>query len=235
MNGWSISETVLQRLIRGLVAYGIIGLSLSLVAAIAVLVTLGRLSAVGDSVDGGAGQLGTVLERTAAVLDDAATSAASFGTTIDNGSAALTAAATDLRTIVPQLRDIETQANAIDILGSQPLAPLARLFGQIAAQLGDLDGRLDSVATNLSSNRAALTTNAASLAALASDVRSLSSRLAPRSLTQTFDDARWFALALLAVVLAGVTVPAAAALALAWWLRRALLGGALSPGAPTPA
>ncbi len=211
------------------------GLTLSLVATIAILLAVGRLSAVGDTVGGGAGQLGTVLARMTTVLDGASTSAASFGTTIDNGSSALTAAAADIRAIVPQLRDIESQANAINILGSKPLEPLAGLFGQIAGQLGDLDGRLDTVATNLSENRGALTTNAAALSALADETRTLADRLAPATLVRLVDDARWFAIAMVIVVLAGVAVPAGGALAFGWGLRRELLPGGPAPRRPSGA
>jgi hypothetical protein len=238
-----LSSPILARVVRGLIAYGIVGLVLSIVAAIAVGLAIGRLSGLGDSVGGGASDLGTVLDRTASVLDDASTSAAGFGTTIDSGSSALTSAAGDIRAIVPRLRDVESQANAISILGSQPLAPLAGLFGQIADQLGDLDGRLDTVATNLRANRAALTANAESLKALADETRLLATRIAPDALARAVDDARWFAIALLAVVLAGVTLPAVAALAFAWWLRRELRRVSIRPGptsgpatsGPTPA
>jgi uncharacterized RDD family membrane protein YckC len=233
--GRALSRPALRRLTRGLLAYGIVGLVLSLVAAIAILLAVGRLSSVGATVGGGADQLGTVLARMTTVLDGASTSAASFGTTIDNGSEALTAAASDLRAIVPQLRDIETQANAINILGSQPLAPLAGLFGQIASQLGDLDGRLDTVATNLSANRGALTANAAALSALADETRVLADRLAPDALIRIIDDARWFAIAMVIVVLAGVAVPAAAALAFGWWLRQELMSAGHAPKRPTGA
>jgi hypothetical protein len=228
------SRPALRRLMRGLVAYGVVGLALSAVAAIAVVLAIGRLSSVGDSVDGGAGQLGTVLSRMTTALDEASTSASSFGTTIDNGSAALAAAASDIRAIVPQLRDIETQANAINILGSKPLEPIAGLFGQIAGQLGDLDGRLDTVATNLTENRGALTANAASLAALAAETRGLAARLPPDVLIRIVDDARLFAIALLAALLAGVAVPAGAALAFGLWLRRELAGDSLNPSGATP-
>jgi hypothetical protein len=235
---WRSLSPILGRVSRGLIAYGIVGLVLSLVAAIAVGLAIGRLSGLGDAVGGGAGDLGAVLDRTASVLDDASTSAAGFGSTIDSGSAALTSAAVDIRAIVPRLRDVEGQANAISILGSQPLAPLAGLFGQIADQLGDLDGRLDTVTTNLTENRAALTANAASLKALADETRALAARLAPDILARAVDDARWFAIALLVVVLAGVTLPAVAALAFAWWLRRELLRVSVRPGStsgPAPA
>ena len=219
---------------RGLVAYGVVGLAVSAIAAIAVVLAIGRLSAVGDTVGGGADQLGTVLARMTTAIDEASTSASSFGTTIDNGSAALSAAASDLRAIVPQLRDIETQANGINILGSKPLEPIAGLFGQIAGQLGDLDGRLDTVATNLSGNRGALKANAASLAALAAETRVLAAQLTPDVVLRIVDDARLFAIALLAVVLAGVAVPAGAALAFGWWLRRELADDELNASLATP-
>ena len=225
----------LGRLIRGLTAYGIIGLGLSAVAIVALVIALGRLGAVSDSVGGGAGQLGTVLERMSTALDGASTSAAGFGTTIDSGTSGLKSAAADIRAIVPQLRGIESQANAISILGQQPLAPLAGLFGQIAGQLGDLDGQLDTLATNLSSNRAALTGNAAALAALARETRALETRLTPDAIASAIEDARWFAIALLTVVVAGALLPAIGALALARWLRLELRRGSVSAGGATPA
>ena len=233
--GGDSARPMLSRLSRGLILYGIVGIVLSVVAGVAVLLAIGRLSTIDDGVGRGVDQLGTVLDRMATVLDDAATSAGSFGSTIDTSSAALGTAAADLRGIVPRLRDIETQANAINILGSQPLAPLAGLFGQIASQLGDLDGRLDGVATSLSSNRAALKANASSLADLATQTRALSDRIAPDVLARTIADARWFAIALLAVVLAGVAAPATGALAFGLWLHRELQRAVVRPADPIPA
>jgi hypothetical protein len=223
VTGAALSRPALRRLTKGLLAYGVIGLILSLVAALAILLAVGRLSAVGETVGGGADQVGTVLARMTTVLDGAATSAATFGTTIDNGSSALTAAAADIRAIVPQLRDIETQANAINILGSRPLEPLASLFGDIAGQIGDLDTQLEGVSTNLSANRGALTANATSLAALATEVRALRDQIPAEMPGTALGDARWLVVLLLLVVLAAVALPAVAALWLGWWLRRELL------------
>ena len=152
---------------------------------------------------------------------------ASFGTTIDSSSTALTSAATDIRSIVPRLRDIEAQANAISILGSRPLEPIAGLFGEIAGQLGDLDGRLVAVSDGLTTNWSALGASATSLGALADATNALRARVAPAELAGAVDEVRGFAIALLIVVLAGVTLPAVAALWLGWWLR-----GVLSRSAP---
>lgn len=225
------ARPALHRLARGLIAYGVIGLILAVLTSLAVVVAIGRLGAVGDAVGGSADELGTVLERTATVLDDASRSTQSIDATIDASSGALTTAAADLRAIDPQLRDIENRANAIDILGSQPLAPIAGLFGRIAGQLVDLDIQLDRVAASLGSNRAALTANGTSLAALAAETRQLAQRIAPDAVARAIADARWFAIALLAVVATGLALPAIGALVLGWWLRRELVRAA----GPTPA
>ena len=219
------------RIARGLIAYGVVGLGLALIATIAVVLAIGRLGSIADIAGSSGHQLGAVLHRMTTVLDDASASADSFGSTIDTSSAALNTAAADLRAIVPQLRDIDRQATAINILGSQPLAPLASLFGQIAGQLNDLDTQIDGVASSLVANRSALTANAASLGALARETRNLGDSIAPDALARTVGDVRWFAIALLAVVVAGVGLPAGGALAFGWWLRRELL----SPGGSTPA
>jgi hypothetical protein len=218
------------RLARGLIAYGIVGLLMTAIAAVAVGIALGRMGALGASLGDGGTEIATTLNRTATVLDDAASTAAGFGTTIDSSAAALSKAGDDIDQIVPRLRDIESRSNAINILGSQPLAPVAGLFGEIAGQLGDLNGQLRGVATDLTENRSALTGNAASLTALAVQTRALSARLGTDALARAVDDARLLLVAILVLVLAGVASPAVGALALGWWLR-----GSLRSGRPDPA
>jgi hypothetical protein len=210
----------LRRLSALLLGYGIVGLTVAAIGLIALVVGLGRVNGLSDRLRDDVGGVSAALQRTAAVLDDAASSARGFGTTVDSSTTALSTAAGDLRAIVPQLREIETQANAINILGSQPLAPLAGLFGQIAGQLTDLDAQLDGVATNLGTNRAALDQNADSLAALATETRTLGGRLDGDTLPGAVDDVRWLLVAMLAIGTLGAAVPAAGALAVGWWLRR---------------
>jgi len=210
----------LRRLSMGLIGYGIVGLAVAAIGLIALVVGLGRVNDLSDRLRTDVGGVAVTLERTAIVLDDAATSARGFGATVDSSTTALTTAAADVRAIVPQLRAIESQANAISVLGSQPLAPLAGLFGQIAGQLTDLDTQLDGVATNLGTNRSALDRNADSLAALAAQTRTLGSRLDDESLPAAIDDIRWLLVAMLAIGTLGAAVPASGALALGWWLWR---------------
>jgi hypothetical protein len=211
---------VLRRLTRVLITYGIVGLVVAALGVLALVLGLGRVNGLSDRLRADVGGVSATLERTARVLDDAAVTALGFGTTVDSSTAALNQAAADLRLIVPQLRDMETQANAINILGSQPLAPIAGLFGNVAGQLDDLDTQLDGVATNLVANRAALAANATSLADLATETRSLSDRLGGDALPAAVDDARWLLVAMLAIGALGAAVPASGALIAGWWLRR---------------
>jgi hypothetical protein len=212
----------LRRLTGVLIGYGVVGLVVALLGLGALVVGLGRIDTLAAGLDDNLGGLATTLEKTATTLDDAASTARGFGVTIDSSTTALSTAATDIRQIVPRLRDIETQANAINILGSQPLAPIAGLFGQIAGQLSDLDAQLDGVATSLAGNRSALETNAASLAALASETRTLGERLDGDSLAAVVGDARLLLMAMLLIGAVGAAVPAVGALLVGLWLRREL-------------
>jgi hypothetical protein len=211
----------LRVLIRILVGYGIVGLVVAALGVAALVVGLGRVNGLADRLRDDVGGVSRAMERTATVLDDAATTARGFGTTIDSSTSALTTAAADLRAIVPQLRSIETQANAINILGSQPLAPIAGLFGQIATQLASLDAQLDGIATNLGTNRSALDANASSLAALATETRSLGDRLDGDALPGAVEDLRLLLIAMLGIGTLGAAVPAVGALLAGLWLRRA--------------
>ncbi len=219
-----------RRVERALIGYGIVGAVLAAIGVLALVIAVARLNGLSERLRDDVGGVSTTLQRTASVLDDAASTARGFGTTVDSSTTALSQAASDLRTIVPTLRDIETRANDIDVLGSRPLAPLASLFGQIAGQLGDLDGQLDGVAANLGANHAALTANATSLADLAAQTRTLADRLGGDALPAAVDDARWLLIAMLAVGTLGALVPAGGALGLGLWLRRRRLsiGGVIT-------
>lgn len=210
---------------RALVGYGVVGLAVAGLALIVLVIGLGRLNAVGDRLRDDVGGVSALLERTADGLDRAATTAGSFTTTIERSSTALTSAAEDLRAITPRLRDIEARANGISILGSQPLAPLAGLFGEIAVQIGDLDAQLDGISSNLTANQMTLAANTGSLTELARETRALAGRLEGDALGAVVDDARWLMVALLGISALGAAVPAVGALAAGLWLRRAREGG----------
>jgi hypothetical protein len=205
---------------RFLVAYGALGLIAAAVGVAFLVLGLLRVNALSDRVGKEVGGVAAILDRTAVVLDRASDTASGFGETIDGSTIALTTAAEDLRGIVPRLRDLETQANAVNLLGSQPLAPLGGLFGQIAGQIADLDSQLDAAATGLTTNRSALDTNATSLADLATETRALGDRVAAGALADAIEDARWLLVAMVVVAVIGAIVPAAGALVAGLWLWR---------------
>jgi hypothetical protein len=207
---------------RALLAYGVVGVLASLVALTALVVGLGRLGALADGLSTDVDSVSALLGRTGDALEQASNTADSVGVTIDSSVGALTTAAADLRGIEPRLRDIEARANAINILGSQPLAPLAGLFGEIAGQLGDLDAQLDSIASGLGTNQAALAASGESLRDLAARTRLLGTRLGGDRVAGVVDDLRWLLASVLAIGAIGAAVPASGALVTGLWLRRRL-------------
>jgi hypothetical protein len=220
---------VLSRVARMLLAYGIIGLLAALIGFAALVAASGRIGSLGERIVSEAESLDTIIHQTAGVLDDAAATAASFGPTIAQTSVTVQGAAAAVRDIEPRLREMETQANAIEIFGSRPVAPLGQLFGQIAGDVSGLDEQLDGIATEMARNEAALTANAKSLGALADIVRAYEGRLKPAAIDAGIDEARSLLLLTLALFIAWTAVPAGAALAAGWWLRRQL--GEPPPGA----
>ena len=167
----------LRLLSRILIAYGVIALVGAIIAALLLVLAFGRVTALTDQLTSNAGGASAVLEKTATALEDAGTTAASFATTLDSGSSALLGATNDMRQIVPRLRDLESAANAVTIIGAQPLGRLATLFGEIATNLTDVDDQLDQVSKSLVGNRSALEANARSLQALGGQVRTLAGQL----------------------------------------------------------
>jgi methyl-accepting chemotaxis protein len=218
-----------ERVSRFLIGYGIVGIAAAVIGLVLLVLALARVNGLADRIGGDFGAVTGVLDRTATVLETASSTAGGFGATVEGSASAVTTAADDVRAIVPRLRDLETQANSVNVLGSQPLSPLAGLFGQIATQLDDLDTRLDSVATALTSNQSGVQSISNALADLATQTRTLSERLGGGALTAAIDDARWLIVALLGVSTIGALVPAVGGLVAGLWLRQWLRGAAVAP------
>ncbi len=209
----------LSLLAKVLIGYGVVGLIGAAIAAVLLVIAFSRVTTLSNQLTDNVGGVSAVLDKTATALDDAANSASSFATTLDAVSTATVNAATDLRQIVPRLRGLQEGANAVSILGSQPLGRLGQLFGEIADQVTNLTGELDTISKSLIGNRSALEKNATSLAGLADEVGTLSTTLAGDQLAVAIDSLRWLILALLAIAAIGAAVPAAGALIAGWWLR----------------
>jgi len=198
----------------------VIGLLAAAIGIGALISASGRIGSLGDRIVSEAITLDAIVVRTADVLDSAAATAAGFGPTVEQTSVTVGGAAAAIRDIEPRLRDLETQANAIEIFGSRPVAPLGQLFGQIASDISNLDEQLDGIATELGQNRAALTSMSESIGSLADLVRLYTGRLKPEAIDAGVDEARGLLLFTLALFIAWTAVPAFGALIVGRWMRR---------------
>lgn len=222
----------LSRLATALLVYGVIGLLAAAIGFAALIAASSRIGLLGERIVSEAVSLDAIIGRTADVLDDAAAAARTFGPTVAQTSATVTDAAGAIRDIEPRLRDLETQANAIEIFGSRPVAPLGQLFGQIANDVSGLDEQLDGIATEMGRNEAALTANSKSLAALAGLVRAYIGRLEPAAIDAGIDDTRRLLLITLALFIGWTAVPAVGALIVGYWMRRLVEPERVLPAEP---
>jgi hypothetical protein len=210
----------LARLANALIVYGVVGILAAAIGFAALISASGRIGSLGDRIVSEAVSLDSIIVLTADALDDAATTADTFGPTMAQTSVTVTAAAGAVREIEPRLRDLETQANSIEIFGQRPVAPLGNLFGQIATDISGLDEQLDGIASELGRNKAALTANATSLRALADVVRAYTGRLKPEAIDAGIDEARRLLLFTLALFIGWTAVPAVGSLIVGRWMRQ---------------
>ena len=217
----------LLRLANALIVYGVIGLLAAAIGIAALFAASGRIGSLGERIVSEAVSLDAIIVLTADVLDDAATTAGTFGPTVKQTSVTVGEAAGAIRDIEPRLRDLETQANAIEIFGQRPVAPLGQLFGQIANDVSGLDEQLDGIATEMGRNEEALTANAKSLGALADLVRAYKGRLKPAAIDAGIDDARRLLQLTLGLFIAWTAVPALGSLIVGRWMRRLVEPGAV--------
>ena len=210
----------LRRLATGLIAYGLIGIALAVVAAIALGWAGGRLTAVGGRVDTQIASVVETLDRTSTALTDAGTSATSFSGTMERTPPVVRQTAQAIADVRADLRAAEDQFSQVVILGGRPLGGVADAFGRMATNLEGLDTRLDVIAADLDSNRAALLANASSLAALGERLGLVAEDLRGGVVEDGFADLRASATILAIVLLIWMTIPAIGALWLGWWLRR---------------
>ncbi len=212
-------RAVLRRLATGLIAYGVIGLALALIALIAVVWAGGRLAAVGSRVETQIAAVVETLDRTSVALADAGTSATSFSVTMERTPPVVRQTAQAIADVRTDLRSAQNQFSQLQILGQRPLGNVAESFGRMAANLDGLDERLGLIATDLESNRAALLANASSLSALGARLGLVAEDLRGGVVEEGFADLRSSATVLALVLLVWMTIPAAGALWLGWWLR----------------
>ena len=178
----------LRRLSGALIGYGVAGLMVALLGLLALVWVSGRVAALADSVDAEAAQLATTLDRTADTLHDAGSSAVSFAVTLERTPPSVRQAAATIRNLRPNLQAIEAQLSTVSILGTEPLAGPARLFGEMATDLQGLDTRLDLIAGDLETDRDALLANSRSLTEAGDQAAALAKRVRSGFLQGGLDD-----------------------------------------------
>ena len=200
-------RAVLRRLATGLIAYGVIGLVLAVVALMAVVWAGGRITAVGGRVETQIAAVVETLDRTSVALTDAGTSATSFSGTMERTPPVVRQTAQAIADVRTDLRSAESQLSQFEILGRQPLGGVADSFGRMAANLDGLDERLGLIAADLESNRSALVANATSLSALGARLGLVADDLRGGVVEEGFADLRSSATVLASVLLVWMTIP----------------------------
>ena len=153
----------LERLSRGLIVYGVVGLVVAGLGLGVLAYVNSRLDAAGDRVETSMEQLATTVDRTAKALHDASATAQTFSVTLDRTSEAVSAAADTIIGVRTNLETLESVLRTVNILGVSPLGTAADAVGGIANSIEGLDSRLTGIADSLEANHDALAANATSL------------------------------------------------------------------------
>jgi hypothetical protein len=212
----------LRRLSTGLIGYGIVGLAVAVVGAVALVWVSGRIGGLADRTTGQVSAIVTTLDQTAVVLDRAVTSTTSFAGTLERTPPAVRQTAVTIANLRDNLISLEGQLSAISILGTRPLASAAAAFGEMAIDLEGLDTRLEAIADDLDDNRVALLGNSATLDALVARLQAVADGLRGGVIEDSLADVQAILTVLSLLLIAWTALPAVAALGLGWWIRREL-------------
>lgn len=209
----------LRRLATGLIVYGVVGIVLAVLAAIALGWAGGRLGSVGGRVETQVASIVETLDRTGTALRAAGSSATSFAVTMERTPPVVRQTAQTIADLHTDLLGLQQQFIQVEILGRRPLGSVADGFGRMAANLDGLDGRLELIATDLESNRAALVANSSSLTALGERIAAMGDDLQGGVVEDGLADLRASVMVLALVLIVWIAIPAVGALWLGWWLR----------------
>lgn len=158
-----------RRLGYGLIAFGITGLALAVVAAVLVLASLGSVGDAASGFERQRAELVAMIEPAASALSDAADSASNAGASLTSASDASRRAA-DLGNRLAISFDGLAALGSVDILGNRPFEGMSSQFTDVAAQSRAL-------ALDLTTTADALATNVADSQSVATDLRTLADRL----------------------------------------------------------
>lgn len=150
----------------GLAIYGLIGLGLFVVVAVAINRPLERAHALSVSLDQERAALVETMGQARTTLEDMSLGVSGVDTSLGDAKAATDRAsgiATSLASSMFGLRD----SMQISIFGAQPLAGLAAGFDNSGQQITELATQLTTIGTSLNANRASVSITSTDLAKLA--------------------------------------------------------------------
>ena len=188
----------------GLVAYGLLGLALSIIGFTYGLDAAGQIEQMAEAT-------GTTLEAAARSTSAAADSFDSIDGSLVNAGESISQAATLSADAGATLDELSAAMN-LSIFGAQPLAPLADEFADAAAQADELASTLTTSASSVSDVRTDAASVGAELDGLATELEALRDSVPDTSVPVR---------GLVALLLAYLTLPAVAALAAGLLLLRA--------------
>ena len=223
----------LRRLSTGLIAYGAIGIALSILGLVALLYVGGRLEALATRTTDQMEIVIATIDDASTTLTDAGATAGSFATTLDQTPDTIRQAAGTVSSVETTLRSIQSTLGSIGILGSQPFGGVATQFGNIADDLEGLDQRLVTVADSLGDNSDKLRANASSLASLGHRLSDVADALRSGVVEDSLGDVLALVTVLTLVLVMWTAMPAVGGLILGLWLRRRLERPTIAP-AQTP-
>ena len=158
-----------RRLGVGLLAFGIAGLVLVVLAAVLVLSSLAAVDTTASGFERQRAELVAMIDPAASALSDAATSASNAGASLTTASEASRRAA-DLSGRLATSFEGMAGLGSFDVFGARPFAGVASQFTDVATQSRTL-------ATDLTATADALAQNVADSTAVAVDLRNLADRL----------------------------------------------------------
>jgi hypothetical protein len=150
----------------GLAAYGVVGLVLFVVVAVAINRPLERAHTLSVAVDQERAALVETMGQARTTLEDMSLGVSGVDTSLGDAKAATDRAAgiaTSLATSMFGLRD----SMNISIFGAQPLASLASGFDNAGQQITSLSTELATIGTSLNDNRSSVSVSSTDLAKLA--------------------------------------------------------------------
>jgi hypothetical protein len=153
----------------GLLAFGISGLVLVVLAAVLVLGSLAAVDTAASGFERQRAELVAMIDPAASALSDAATSAANAGASLTTASEASRRAA-DLTAGLATSFEGMAGLGSFDVFGARPFAGVASQFADVATQSRTLSTDLTATADTLAQNVADST-------AVAVDLRNLADRL----------------------------------------------------------